>query len=109
MPRPGLSSKLTNRIQHGAIRLLAALPPRMQVLLSGRPPIRLDGDTLAPEVQLSLAMLERLGETRPESLSPDGAREARRRLAAIYGGKPAEVRAVRDLRTRPDGLRARHY
>jgi acetyl esterase len=109
MPRPRPSPKLTDRIQHRAIRLLAALPPRIQVLLSGRPPIRLDGDTLAAEVQLSLAMLERLGETRPEALSPAEAREARRRLAAIYGGKPAEVGAVRDLRTRPDGMRARHY
>jgi len=108
----GESSSLTlsQRVQHRVARVLAGLPPRLQVLLSGRPPVHVDGDTLAPEVQLSLALLERRGEPRPETLSPSEAREARRRLAAVYGGKPIEVGAVSDLMI--DGsvsLRARHY
>jgi acetyl esterase len=82
----------------------------MQVRLSGKPPVQLDGDTLAPETQLGLAMLERRREPRPETLGPAQAREARRRLAAVYAGKPAEVGAVDDLVIDgPVTLRARHY
>ncbi len=72
--------------------------------------MRIDGDTLAPEVQLSLALLERRGEPPPEALSPEEARQVRRRLAAVYSGKPSEVGVVHDLLI--DGaitLRVRHY
>ena len=41
----------------------------MQVRLSGRPPVQVDGETLAPEVQLALAMLERRREPPPETLN----------------------------------------
>ena len=40
------------RLEYGAARLLGALPPQLQVRLSGKPPVSLDGDTLAPDVQL---------------------------------------------------------
>jgi acetyl esterase len=101
------------RAQQWAALALDALPPRLQVRLSGKPPIQLDGDTLAPEVQLGLAVLERRREPQPETLTPAQAREARRRLSAVYAGKPAQVGAVEDLQLR-DGsgtsaLRARHY
>jgi acetyl esterase len=94
---------------------LDALPAQVQVRLSGKPPVQVDGDTLAPEVQLGLAVLERRHETSPETLPPAQAREARRRLAAVYAGKPAEVGSVRDLELELElgdgarGLRARHY
>jgi acetyl esterase len=93
-----------------AVRALDALPPSVQVRLSGQPPIRLDGDTLAPEVQLGLAVLERRNEPRPETLTPAEARRRRRQLMTIYAGKPIEVGAVTDLEldTAPP-LRARHY
>jgi acetyl esterase len=91
-------------------RALAALPPAVQVRLSGRDPVQLDGDTLAPEVQLSLTLLKRLGEPSPETLTPAEARAVRRRLAAVYSGKPAEVGAVRDLDIPGKSpIRARHY
>jgi acetyl esterase len=99
------------RAEYRVARVLAALPPRLQVRLSGRPPIVVDEDTLAPAIQLSLAVLERRKLPRPETLSPTEARIERRRLAAIYAGRRDPVGAVRDLEldlpaTR---VRARHY
>ncbi len=92
------------------MRALDALPPSLQVRLSGRPPVQLDGDTLAPEVQLGLAMLERRNEPRPETLTPAEARRRRRLLMEVYAGKPTAVGSVADLEldTAPP-LRARHY
>ena len=84
----------------------------MQVRLSGRAPVQVDGETLAPEVQLALAMLERRREPPPETLSPDEARRRRRRLSAVYAGKPTPVGAVADLELDLEGearMRARHY
>src|SRR5947209_20387190 len=48
MTRSDLPLKLSDRAQHRAARLLAALPPRVQVLVSGRRPVRVDGDALEP-------------------------------------------------------------
>ena len=96
--------------QWGALAL-DALPSRLRVRLSGKPPIQVDGDTLEPSVQLGLAVLERRGELSPHTLPVAQAREARARLSAVYAGKPAQVGAVRDLEI-PGGaapLRARHY
>jgi acetyl esterase/lipase len=105
-----LARELGVRVQYHLAKLLAGLPPGMQVRLSGRPPIQLDGDTLAPEVQLSLALLERRGEPRPETLTPTQAREVRRRLAAVYAGRPVQVGRVTDLRLDTVvPLDARHY
>jgi len=98
------------RIEYRAARALAALPPALQVRLSGKPPVSIDGDTLAPDTQLTLALLERRREPPTETLSPEEARRARRRLSAIYGGRPASVGAVADLEIEADApLRARHY
>jgi acetyl esterase len=92
------------------VRALDALPPRLQVRLSGQLPIRLDGDTLAPEVQLGLAMRGRRHEPRPETLTPGEARRRRRQLMAIYAGKPTAVDSVADLELDTVvALRARHY
>lgn len=98
------------RVQHHVLRALAGLPPGLQVRLSGKPAVQVEGDTLAPEVQLSLALLERRRDRRPETLSPVEARQARRRLAAVYAGPPVTVGAVRDLEIDgPVPVRARHY
>jgi acetyl esterase len=98
------------RVEYQAARALAALPPALQVRLSGKPPVSIDGDTLAPETQLTLALLERRGEPFPETLSPEEARRARRRLSAVYSGPPVSVGAVRDVEIEADPpLRARHY
>jgi len=101
------------RAEQWAAQLLGALPPRLQVRLSGKPPVQVDGQTLAPEVQLLLAVLARRREPPMETLSPAQAREARRRLTAAYAGRPVPVRAVADLELdgsdRTASLRARRY
>ena len=44
-----------------------------------------------------LSLLARRREPPLETISPADAREARRRLTAVFGGKPVAVRAVQDL------------
>ena len=110
MPRASSSQTLGIRAQQWAVQALDRLPASLQVRLSGRPPVQVDGETLAPEVQLALAMLERRREPAPETLPPAESRARRRRLSAVYAGKPTPVGAVTDLEL--DGavaLRARHY
>jgi acetyl esterase len=99
------------RLEYRAGQLLGALPPEVQVRLSGKPPVSIDGDTLAPDLQLSLAMLDRRNLPPTETLSPEALRAERRRLAAVYAGRPVEVGRVRDLQIGTDdgALRARHY
>jgi len=111
VPRSFSTSTQSLRAEQWGARALDALPPRLQVRLSRKPPVQIDGDTLAPEVQLGLAVLERRREPAPETLTPAEAREARRRLSAVYAGKPVAVGDVEDLEV-PGGagmLRARHY
>ncbi len=95
------------KLEQWGAQVLGALPPRVQVRLSGKPPVRIDGDTLAPEAQLLLAVLDRRREPPLETLTPAEAREARRRLTAAYAGRPVPVAAVQDLDI--DGIPARHY
>jgi acetyl esterase len=105
-PRPTLGERMT----HGVVVALGALPPRAQVRLSGKPPVCIDGNVLAPEMQLTLALLARRGETSTETLSPEEARRERRRMAAVFAGKPEPVGAVADLQIEAEvPLRARHY
>jgi acetyl esterase len=108
----GRGPRLTVRehLEHRVAQTLAALPPVVQVCMSGKPPVRIDGDTLAPEMQLTLALLERRNEPPLETVSAAQARRARRRMAAVSAGRPEAVRAVRDVEIGSDvPLRARHY
>src|SRR5450755_2894256 len=88
---------LREQLEHRVGRSLAGLPPDVQVRLSGRPAVRVDGETLAPEMQLTLALLERRGSQLLETVSPAEARRTRRRMAAVVAGRPEAVGAVRDL------------
>jgi acetyl esterase len=104
------SLTLGQRAELGAARLLAALPGALQVRLSGQPPIELDGDTLAPDVQLMLALNERRGRPPLHTLPPELARRMRRRQAAIYGARAVPVGSVNEIEIdAPVPLRARHY
>ncbi|MGO9499544.1 MAG: alpha/beta hydrolase, partial [Solirubrobacteraceae bacterium] len=103
-------SRMSARVQQRAAQALDALPPGLKIRLSGKPPVVIDGETLAPEVQLVLSLLARRKEPPLETMSPADAREARRRLTAVFGGKPVAVRAVQDLEIdNAAGLWARHY
>ena len=75
---PRLPATKAEAQQWGA-QALGALPPRLQVRLSGKPPVEIDGDTLAPEAQLVLAVLARRREPPLETLSPP--RPGRRAVA----------------------------
>ncbi len=99
------------RLEFRAARLLSGLPPRAQVGLSGKPPVRVDGQTLEPDIQLTLALVERQGAPKIQTLSPSEARDVYRKQVAVSNGPPPSVGSVRDLTI--DGatgpLRARHY
>lgn len=105
----GLAAR--QRLEFRAARLLSSLPRKAQVALSGRPPVRVDGQTLEPEIQLALSLLERRGAPPLETLTPAEAREAYRRQVEVSNGPPVPVGVVRDLEV--DGaagpLPARHY
>jgi acetyl esterase len=99
---------LRQRLESRLGRWLSLLPPRAQVRLSGRPPIRIDGQTLEPEIQLLLSVMERWGRPPYEQLPLARARAEMRRGAMTGGGPAAPVAAVRELAV-AGGLRARHY
>ena len=93
------------------VRGLAGLPARVQYLLSGEPPIVVDGQTLDPMVQL-LRRLRKL-EGAPGLVEPDymtGRRRFRREMLALAGPREPVAR-VRDLTIEGAAgpLRARHY
>ena len=85
------------RLEFRAARLLSSLPEGAQRKLSGKPPVRVDGQTLEPDLQLTISLLERQGAPPLESLSPTGAREAYRKQVAVSNGAPPPVGSVRDL------------
>jgi acetyl esterase len=105
--------KLTprERLEVRAARALSALPPRAQVRLSGKPAVRIDGQVLDPEIQMTLALLERRGDPTVETLAPEEGRRVTRRQAEVFSGPPIPMRDVRDLTVSgAEGpLPARHY
>src|ERR1700751_2359072 len=85
------------KLEYVIARKLASLPPRVQIALSGTPQIQIDGQLLAPEQQLSLAVLNRISaKVAFDSVTPEHARRERRRMAAVFGGRPEPVGAVVD-------------
>ena len=105
-----LSRAVRGRIERSVAQFLFNLPHRTQVLLSLRPPIKVAGQTLHPEMQLLLATRElRGGSLRAET--PEHARRRMRR--EVLGHPPSRLPpvATRDLTiSGADGqLRARHY
>ncbi len=99
------------RAEYRIARALSLLPPRAQVRLSCKPAVRVDGQTLHPEIQLTLSLLDRRGDPSVETLPPEQGRAVTRRQAEVFSGAPVEVGSVRDL-TVPGAagpLAARHY
>jgi acetyl esterase len=107
--RPKLTPRERMEVRIG--RIMAALPPKAQVKLSGRPPIVVEGQTLAPDIQLLLAMMERQNLPLIETLSPAEARTQVLHQSQAYAGPEIEVKEVRDIEV--DGaegpIKARHY
>ena len=103
MPRASVPPKLE---QWGA-QALGALPPRLQVRLSGKPPVQIDGDTLGARDAASP------GGARPpaRAAARDPARRPRRgrrarRLTAAYAGRPVARRHGPGRRDRRAGSRS---
>ena len=99
------------RIQGRAARALGRLPARVQLRLSGRPQVEVDGQRLDPSLQLILALNRkrvRFGLCEPD---PATARERFQREILIFGGPKTRVGEVRDLEIEGEAgrLRARHY
>ncbi len=107
--RPALTVR--QRTEFRVARLLSGLPPRTQVRLSGRPPVTVDGQTLEPEVQLILKLIDKAGRPAFEDLPLARARATLRAEAMIAGGRALPVGDVRDLRVAGAAgtLAARHY
>ena len=105
----GLSAR--QRQEFCIARLLSTLPSRAQVLLSGRPPVRVDGQPLEPEMQLSLSLLERRGDPPLETFPPAEAREVYRRQIGVSNRPPVPVGAERDqvIEGAVGPLTTRHY
>ena len=112
MARAALTLSPRQRVERALALALAALPPKLQVRLSRKAPVEVEGEVLAPDVQLMLSLLERRGGTPLETLTPAQTRATRRQLAALYDVRGVDVGAVEDLQIDATGgaaLRARHY
>lgn len=108
---PTTKVTLRERAEYRIARAMSLLPDRAQVRLSGKPPVRHGGQTLHPEIQLTLALLERRGDPTVEKLPPPQGRALTRRQAQVFAGPMVEVGPVRELTVPgPAGpLPARHY
>jgi acetyl esterase len=98
-----------DRVETIVAQRLGRLPPRVQRRLSGRPPIVIDGQRLEADVQLMLALRERLGEpVFDEHLTVERARELTREEAFLARGtRTVPVGGVEELTV--EGLPARKY
>jgi acetyl esterase len=106
-----LSRAVRGRIERSVAQFLFNLPHRTQVLLSLRPPIKVAGQTLHPEMQLLLATRERMRMGTLRAETPEKARHRMRREVLRHPPSRLPQLEVRDLTiSGGDGpLRARHY
>jgi len=104
-PRRTIVDRLTARLA----RVLCALPERVQLALSGSGPIVVDGHTLAPELQLILAVDNKRAEM--VLTTPDALRAQQKKATLLVSGPPVRVASVRDLTIEGAAgpLKARHY
>lgn len=104
------AEELMAAAQGPAFRTAMRLSPRTQVMLSGREPVVVDGQVLAPEMQLFLRMLA-LNQADPSQATPEAARAFADGTASMVAGTPDEVAWTRDFEVAgAEGpLRARLY
>jgi acetyl esterase len=98
-------------MQYIAVRLLAQVPDRMKIALSGEPAIVVEGQQLDPMVQLLRASRRRRGFQGLIHPSIEAGRRRYRRETRDFRGPATAVRDVRELTIDgPAGaLRLRHY
>ena len=98
---------LRESLQRHALRLLLRLPKGVQIWLTRKPSLRLDGDTLHPELQLILHLRDAVGTPRLCEGEPKATRARLRREAFVFAGARVPVGHVADLQIA--GLSLRHY
>ena len=92
-------------VKQTGLRIALALPPRVQRAVSGGP-VEIDGQVLAPDVQMMLWLQRVTREPRFETLPIPRGRRAMRHQSALVGGR-LPIGEVRDLTVA--GLGARLY
>src|SRR5688572_28153242 len=104
-------SGLADRFQKVIVSGAGKLPPRVQRLIAGGRPVRLDGQELDPEIQLMLLLLKLGGRSSFEELPVSAARAEIRREAALYSGSPLPIARIEELEVpgAAGALRARMY
>lgn len=85
-----------DRAQAAVVRAAIGLPPRALRLLAGAPVIR-DDQTLDPEVQMLLRLMELDPRPSLEQLTPAESREEIRRTAASVAGLPLSLAEIREV------------
>jgi acetyl esterase len=110
-PRPPLRPTLRQRFEFRAARLLFSLPDAVQLKLSRRPPVVIDGCTLHPQMQLLLALRDMWRGAAIAELTPEMARRNFCNDTATIAGTPIAVGAVADIAIEADhgAIAARHY
>ena len=102
---------LRQRLEFRAARLLFSLPAALQLRLSRRPPVVVEGAVLHPQMQLLIALRDLWRGAPIAALTPEVARRNFRNDTATIAGRPIAVGAVTDIAI--DGgdgaLAARHY
>ncbi|HMJ11925.1 MAG TPA: alpha/beta hydrolase [Polyangiaceae bacterium] len=100
-----------DRFEAGLVRTLLTLPAPLQIALSGKAPVRIEGETLHHEIQLMLALRGLRGMRSLASGTPHVARSNLLREARVHAGAPIAVASARNLSVEgAEGpLPARHY
>ena len=102
---------LSDGMQCGAARLIARLPDRAKIALSGEPPVVVDGQRLDPQAQFLRAVRRRRGFGGLLEPSIEAGRRRYRHDTRAFRGPATEIDGVRDFEVDgPAGrLRVRHY
>jgi acetyl esterase len=100
-----------DRVEKVLVTGLSKLPPQIQLVLGGPRPVRIDGQRMEPEVQLTLRLLKLSGRDKFEDQPVAQARADISRDAAVYSGPTIPIDRVEEMEI-PGGagpLRARFY
>ena len=102
---------MARKVEAALLRVLGALPAAAQQALAGRAPLVRDGQTLAPDLQLLLAVIKLRGGPGLTDLPLADSRRKYSSDVLVSSGTPVRVGSVRDLELpgAAGPLRARHY
>lgn len=96
-----------HHVMYATALLTALLPRRLQIALSGEPPVIIDGQKLDSQVQLLRALGRRRRQFGLVEPTVEAGRARYRRDTKIFNPRPTRVGSVLDFEI--GGLRVRHY